>query len=208
MRLRPLYLLIAIVGLSCGATPKEVAFFRDVFRQRCSQIYKCLSADQRGKLDLGFYIGTSEADCAAVNGESAAEEVVRGAGLYQTGGNNGRSVSFGNATLSDTQARTCLDAVQKLTCDDVRKLISMSFPSESSRDKDARTVLQVSESFSCFTNPGQACKTDAMCQLGTVTGACFAPKLFPIKDPNDAADMQKFITDNPAVFCGPSVASF
>lgn len=180
------FALVASVGFSCGAVPKEVSYFLRQFGAMCDLVFKdgCLTAQQRSELQVGLYLGNSAADCKAVYDEVVADAAVRS--------------QFANRNLDETAANACVEAVQKLTCDDLKKmfanlmLIPTNYDNDMTLAKNARTSLGYPDGYRCVTEQNN-CLAEPACNLTIPTGPCAAFKVAPKKDPTLKA---KEITDS------------
>jgi hypothetical protein len=164
----------------------------------CDLIYKqnCLTDQQRTQLQVGFYMGTSVADCKAAYDEAFVETAVR--------------AGFANRSLDDTAANACLDALTKFTCDDTKKVLANATAGNYSDPKHAeaaRTLLGYPQGYTCTTMQGN-CLAEPACNLNTVAGACAAYKIAPLKDTTakavEATDAAAAVSVVPVQNCGTS----
>jgi hypothetical protein len=180
--------LTLTIFASCGVVPKEVNYYLRQFGAMCDLVFKdgCLTPQQRSELQVGFYFGSNAAECRAVYDEVLADSAARS--------------TFANRNLDETQANACVEAVTKLTCDDLKKMFSnlMTIPSAYDGDmtlaKNARTALGFPDGYKCVTEQGN-CLAEPACNLTIPTGPCATFKVAPKKDPTLKA---KEITDNAA----------
>jgi hypothetical protein len=179
--------LMAGTVISCGATPKEVNFYMQQIGALCDLIHKpgCLTADQLSQLQTGLYFGQNAGDCRAVYDVAQIDSAVR--------------ATFANRNYDDTSGNTCISAVQKLTCDDLKKMLSNlltagNYGMDDTLAKNARTSLGYPDPYACRTMAGN-CLAEPACNLSIPAGPCAKFKFAPLKDPTlkqkeatDAAD--------------------
>jgi hypothetical protein len=160
----------ALSMISCGATPRETAFFQRVTGALCDKFFATTTDEQRKNINFGFFFGASPAECKAVNDEQLGDQFAR---------------SLANRNFDPVAADACIVAIDKLSPDDVKKalaanLSASNFGNDQTLANNAKATLGYAN-YTCVTEQG-ACIAEAACNLSTPAGACFILKLAPSKD--------------------------
>jgi hypothetical protein len=195
MKMKTLVTAVVAAALAaCGGNPKEVAYFKRFFEIRCQLAYKCLSADQRNRFGLNFYVGTSEADCNAVNGVEAAQEAA--------------DDHLRTRNLDQNLGNLCLDAIAKFSCTDFQHTMAQFGPYSSDQQTAKSMYIELGAAdgnkYACVTTQN-ACLGEPACSLAMPGQACNPTKIAPAKDPATAANENKALSDANAAteaFCG------